>query len=207
MEDAEEELVRVEAIKALLDSDMQSHAKLAYPILLRLSQDDASDDVKAAAKLAAGKLRPTDGAADVFVLTTRLGDKDWRWRVLASECLRISRPRTNDAAVAALVELVLNDREIKPRIAAAAALGAIGSPAAGPLDALTKSLKHADADLRVVAAAALGQVNAGAGSKVPAFEALRARYQDRDEEDAVRRSAGEALKKIDPAAALRLGVP
>ena len=31
--------------------------------------------------------------------------------------------------------------------------------------------------------------------------------KDKEEEEAVRRSAGEALKKIDPAAALRIGVP
>jgi HEAT repeat protein len=208
LEQADEDLVRVEAVRALLGSDdMLSHAKLAYPVLLALSRDDDSEEVRAAAKVALVKLKPTDGEADTYVLVQRLGDKTARWRVLAAECLRIAHPRDNKPTVRALTEVVNNDAEMAPRRAAAAALGAIGAPAADSVDSLIKALKHTDTDLRIIAAAALGQISATATEKSSAFQALKALYQNRDEEEAVRRSAAEALKKIDQAAAARLNVP
>jgi HEAT repeat protein/S1-C subfamily serine protease len=194
-----EEDVRAQAVEALLDPALLPHARLAYPVLLRLSINDHSDAIRLLSRGAAPQLKPTDGAADVSVLTERLGDKSSRWRALAAECLGIARPRADRAAVNKLIELVNNDPELAPRRAAAAALGAIGPSTAESAEALIKALAHRDADLRTAAATALGQIGAGGGEKSPIFAALKARYLDKAEEEVVRRAARAALKKIEPA--------
>jgi HEAT repeat protein len=195
-----DEHARFDAAQGLLDADIRLPGRLAYPLLMRMSQDDPSADVRGAAKTAAGKLgRPTE--ADVFTLTAHLKDKSGRCRSLAAESLRMVRPK-DARAVEALAVVVREDAAIEARLQAAAALGAIGPPATAAVPALAAALKDREPDLRAAAADALGQIGPDAKDAVPGLvDRLK------DEEEAVRRAAGEALKKIDPQAAVRAGVP
>jgi HEAT repeat protein len=127
----------------------------------------------------------------------RLRDKKSpRSRTLAAECLRLIRP-SDARAVEALAAVVKEDERNEPRVQSAAALGAIGAPAAAAVPALVAALTEKKPDLRAAASAALGQIGAGAKAAVGP---LAERIKDKEEEDEVRQAAREALKKIDPKA-------
>jgi HEAT repeat protein len=184
------------------DADLLKAAKLAYPLLLQLSEDpDLGEAVQTAAANASKKLgKPTE--ADLGVLTSRLKDRNYRCRVLAAECLRTLH-LADVRAITALAEVVRSDEQSEPRVKAAAALGAIGAPAAPAVPDLVEALAHPKAEVRAAVAAALGQIGPDAKDAV---EVLTKRFQDNGEEKEVRRVIGEALKKIDAQAAAKAGV-
>jgi HEAT repeat protein len=95
------------------------------------------------------------------------------------------------AKVAELIE-ELTDEDEETRKDAAAALGEIGPPAKGAVSALVTALKKdVDEEVRRNAATALGDIGPAAKDAVPALtEALK------DEDEDVRSSAEESLKKI-----------
>jgi HEAT repeat protein len=199
-----DEAARLSVAQGLLATpDIETKARLAYPLLMRLSEEDAGEEAQAALRAAANRLtRPTE--RDVSTLLLRLQDKkSARSRALAAECLRMIRPDNKDV-VEALASVVSDDDRTEPRVQAAAALGAIGSPAAVGVPALVAALKGEKASLRAAAAVALGQIGAGAKA---AADPLAARFKDKSEEEEVRKAAGDALKKIDPKAATAAGVP
>jgi HEAT repeat protein len=90
----------------------------------------------------------------------------------------------------------LKDREPAKRLHAVKALGEARSDRAAAVAALAEAVaSDADAFVRRDAAAALGAIGSEARAAVPALVAAL-----RDRSGPVRKSATEALKKVDPAA-------
>jgi HEAT repeat protein len=103
-----------------------------------------------------------------------------------------------EPAVPALIES-LKDEDLEVRYAAAAVLGLIGRKAASAVPALLLALTDEHPQVRESASKALGRIGKAAVSGL--ITALK------DPDMGVRAEAAKLLKKIDPDAARRAGLP
>ena len=124
-------------------------------------------------------------------LVEALKDKEWTVRQSAAEALGKIGPKA-EAAVPALAEALKDKNSVVRRIAAQA-LAQIGLPA---VPALAKALQDKETDIRLLAAVALGQMGLEAKGE---GEAALAEARRKDDVDAVRKAAGEALQRIQDA--------
>ena len=85
---------------------------------------------------------------------------------------------------------------------ASVALSTLGAHAKPQTAALVELLSDKEADTRQLAAFVLGNIRPDPPAVVNPLKAAATK----DESELVRRSAGEALKKIDPAAAANAGI-
>jgi HEAT repeat protein len=112
-----------------------------------------------------------------------------------------------DAVVPALIGALKEDSAVRGE--AAEALGKIGAKPKVVVPALIGALKDKNDGVRGVAARSLGQFGAKAQEAVPALIELYRKEPEADSDDwnAPKPNAAAALKKIDPAAAKKAGVP
>lgn len=224
-----EETVRAASARAL--GKIGPAAKDALP-KLRGALKEASPFTRLDAALS---LHQIDASTDqLSVVIAILAGMDAKERSAACQVLGQIGPAAKDA-VPTLV-LALAAREALLRQAAAEALGKIGPAAAKSAPALKDALKDADDFVRPHAALALWRVTGKTDKALatlkteltakdldarraaaralsdmgqaarPAFDLLADRYQEVEEDYLVRTWIAEALKKIDPAAARKLGI-
>lgn len=223
----EEPAVRFLAARAL--GSIGKDAKGALPRLR-----DATNDMDVTTRIRAALAVWQIGGDSTYVplLTAALGDKAPAVRQNAAEALATIGPDAKDAA-GALIK-VLGDSEPTVRQAAAIALGSIGRAAPQSAAALRPLLTDADKTLRVDAAFALWQVTGDAkeplatlqpmlmaspdlqaaaiakiaGIGASARDALPELVRMYREEDsaALRGTIAQAIKRIDPGTAVKLGI-
>lgn len=159
---------------------------------------------------ALGRIGPAAHDA-VPVLCEALSDKHWIIRQQAATALGLVGAA--EEAVPALRK-ALPDEQYGVRIAVLATFGRMGKSAKAAVPDVVSQLRprYKGEDLpaevyvrtRIAAAGALGGIGAAARDK-PTVAALSRMYQS-DPDNRARQAAGEALKKVDPAEASKLGI-
>jgi HEAT repeat protein len=125
-----------------------------------------------------------------------------RWpsvRFAAVGHLRLTRPR--ERAVPPLLT-ALRSEESNMRVLAAESLGALGLPSTEVVGALTARLEDPEAHVRLSAARGLGWCGEAAACATPRLLELHRSLEGAPEQQQV----AEALKSIDPAAAIGTGL-
>src|SRR5262249_42890883 len=111
--------------------------------------------------------------------------------------------RIGEAAVLPLSK-ALRHQNVLLRLQAAKALGEMGKTAQSAVQPLSKALRDEDPEVAVAAAQALGAIGPEASHAIPALtEVFRSSRQG---ETPLGSAAAEALRKIDPKAAAKLGI-
>lgn len=179
---------------AVLSLGTKESEETTRVLLDALNDDKAMVRVHAAHALA---FMDKDSKPALESLIDSLNDSDPDVCVAATSALSYLGPKTK-AAVPNLIRL-LRHPEAKVRGGAAWALGAIGADAKPAVAALVELLGDNDSDVRSYTAYALGEIGPDAEAAVPALILL---LDDNESHD----DAAEALKKIDPEAAVKSGV-
>lgn len=166
--------------------------------LLQLKDPDKKARQQATEAIA--KLRKAASSVTPTALEMLKDEKDEYNRQLGAYLLAYIRPDPKQVA-AALVD-ALRDKDASVRRMASVALSAMSGQAKSQTPALVDLLSDKEADTRQLAAFVLGNINPNPQAVVAALKMAATK----DESELVRRSAGEALKKIDPAAAASAGI-
>ncbi|MBI3097788.1 MAG: protein kinase, partial [Planctomycetes bacterium] len=145
----------------------------------------AGDKCREAMKAAESTLKGM-GPAEESALIADLKDKDWGMRWGAARVLGL-QTESSKTVVAALVDAIEDDKDIRVRIAAAESLGNIGPPARDAVPALAKALRirdnyvdnsvyvllRNDNDLPLTIVRTLGEIGKEASSAASAVEWFR----------------------------------
>jgi HEAT repeat protein len=168
--------------------------------LRQLNEPDALARQRAAAAIA--RLRGRAVSATPTALALLKDQQDLYNRQLGAYLLAYIRPDPNEVAPALVQSL--QDPDATVRRQASVALSAMGAKAKGWSKELVELLKSPNADERQLAAFVLGNV----GGPGPAANVVQALIQaaKRDPSEFVRKSAAEAVKKLDPQAAEKAGI-
>jgi HEAT repeat protein len=198
----DEPFLRSDAAEAL--GRIGASAENAVPALLALMEEEAGDPIQSSVAEALGLIGAAAKPA-VPLLSLRLKHPDPYVRVCAALALwHIDRNRAGVSAASA----ALYNRNPRVRIVAAELLGR-AKPQTPAVAALREVLheamlpdKSGQGNIRYMAARALGRLGASAKAAVPELLDLL-----HDEDDTVRSTARQALKRIDPQAASKVELP
>jgi HEAT repeat protein len=202
--DAAKTLPRLEAVLADKDASVRIEAALAtwfitddprHVAVIIKALTDESADVRVNACQALGAMKSAAKEA-VAPLTKLLADKDLRIRVI------FTLGQVGPPAEKAVPELkkLLKDKDGETRLSSAFALWQITAQAKETLALLVENLGSAENDRFAIRL--LGDMGEAAQTVLPTLAAL---YRE-EEEVGFRQLLGDAIKKIDPKAAAKLGI-
>jgi len=175
-------------------------AKSAVPALIK-ALEDKDREVRDWATRALGCIGSEAQAAVPHLIKTMKSDKSESVRWGAAHALGSIGPAAKEA-VPALIEALKGEDAWLCHFAAQA-LGGIGPDAKKAVPALVEALNDYEYVIQVAAAQALGDIGPAAKE---AFVPLLLMWEDKLTEAHLRRVVGQAMKKIDAAAAAKQGI-